>query len=228
MQSSQTVWMGLGIFERLYAESKIENYFESLNDLPNKKIFILADEITGCNNFVLSSKKFDLVNDKKILENQIEKSHQKFVPKYNFINGLIKESGYQKKWKVEYWSILSKDKEFQKLYRDIKDAIERFENYYLKKEVIRVTIFGFGARLRKNFTESFVNFVFDKNFYRYLETLSEYTLAEVVATLHLAKKGYIKAGHEEEKPFDELSTLCYERFKKEFFQDMNAPEYYYI
>ena len=40
-----TIWMGLGIFERLYSDKKIEEYFRVLDRLPNKKVFILADEI---------------------------------------------------------------------------------------------------------------------------------------------------------------------------------------
>jgi len=45
---------GLGIFDRLYSNKKIKLYFDILDSLPNKKVFILADEITGTNNFVLS------------------------------------------------------------------------------------------------------------------------------------------------------------------------------
>ena len=82
--------------------------------------------------------------------------------------------------------------------------------------------------MRKNFTANFVDFVFDKDFYRYLETLSEYTIAEVAATFYLARQGWIKAGHEEEKPFDELSLMCYERFKDEFLKLKNPPEFYYV
>ena len=40
-----TIWMGIGIFERLYSDKKIEEYFEILDQLPNKKVFILSESI---------------------------------------------------------------------------------------------------------------------------------------------------------------------------------------
>lgn len=227
MENSQTIWMGLGIFERLYSEEKILSYFKKLDSLPNPKCFILADEITGCNNFVLAGKKFDREKDKDVLEKYMSKAHEKFVPKYNFINGLIKQS-HKSSWSVEYWSFLSRSKEYNEILHALRDAVQRFENHYLKKEFLKVTIFGFGARLRKNFTASFVDFVFDKNFYRYLETLSEYTLEEIAATFYLAKKNWIKAGHEEEKSYDELTVMCYERFNKELINLPKPPEFLYI
>ncbi|MBI2436922.1 MAG: hypothetical protein HYV41_04250 [Candidatus Magasanikbacteria bacterium] len=227
MNEVKPIWMGLGIFERLYAENKIQSYFDVLEKLPNKKVFILADEITGTNNFVLSSKKFDLKKYSSIHKKQIQKSREKFEPRFEFIERLIKSSRNSQNWSVYYWNFLSSDPEFKKIYDDIHEVIKRFENHYLKKEILKITIFGFGARMRKNFTNSFVDFVFDKNFYRYLETLSEYTIEELVAIFYLAKKGYIKAGHDEEKPYDELALMFYERFKEE--ESFNVqPEFYYI
>ncbi len=225
MESIRTIWMGIGIFERLYSNKKLKYYFETLDKLENPKVFMLADEITGSNNFVLSGKKFDMVKDIDSLKKFQNKARDLFLPKFNEIVHLIKG---QKKWKVEYWNFLSRDKEYIKLRDDLREAVQRFENHYLKKEILKITIFGFGARLRKNFTHSFVNFVFDKNFYRYLETLSEYTIEEIAAIFYFAKKGWIKAGHEEEKPFDELSMLFYERFNNDFLKLEKAPEFYYF
>lgn len=219
--------MGLGIFERLYSDRKIQEYFEALDALPNPKAFIFADEITGCNNFVLSGKKFDRIADAQLFEKYERKAHEKFEPKYEFAKDLV---GKQAKtlWNVYYWSFLSQSPEYNDILAKLQDGIQRFENHYLKKEVLKVTIFGFGARLRKNFTASFVDFVFDKNFYRYLETLSTYTIEEVAAIFYLARKGWIKAGHKEEKPFDDLSLMCYERFKDEFLNLEEAPKFHYI
>jgi hypothetical protein len=222
-----TIWMGLGIFERLYSDKKIEEYFRVLDRLPNKKVFILADEITGCNNFVLAGKKFDRVKDEEILNRYKMKAHNKFEVKYEFIQNLISREA-KTFWEVKYWDFLSSSQVYTSLLNNLRDGIQRFENNYLKKEVLKVTIFGFGARLRKNFTASFVDFVFDKNFYRYLETLSEYTIEEVAATFYLAQKGWIKAGHAEEKPFDQLSLIFFERFNKEFLSLEKLPEFYYI
>jgi hypothetical protein len=221
-----TIWMGIGIFERLYSEKKIKEYFEVLDKLPNKKVFILADEITGCNNFVLAGKKFDKAKDFESLNIYKKKSRLKFEVKYKFIQNLINKEA-KTSWEVKYWDFLSSSKDYSQLLNNLRDGIQRFENNYLKKEVLKVTIFGFGARLRKNFTASFVDFVFDKNFYRYLETLSEYTIEEISATFYLAQKGWIKAGHEEEKPFDELSLMFCDRFNKEFFGLKNSPQFYY-
>ena len=220
--------MGIGIFERLYSEKKIQAYFAHLDKLPNKKVFILADEITGTNNFVLSGKKFDRIKDAALLEKQQVRAREKFAPKHAFIQSLIKQSKNPAKWDVQYWEFLSKSPEYRVLLDNLRDSIERFENHFLKKEVLKVTIFGFGERLRKNFTASFVDFVFDKNFYRYLETLSEYTLEEVAAIFYLAKKDWIKAGHEEEKPFDELSEIFYHRFNADFLKLNKKPEFYYL
>jgi hypothetical protein len=227
MEKYPTIWMGIGIFERLYSDKKIKEYFETLDCLPNKKVFILADEITGCNNFVLVGKKFDRVKDSELLNYYKAKARVKFDEKYKFIQNLIKQKATTT-WEVKYWDFLSDSPEYTSLLNNLRDGIQRFENNYLKKEVLKVTIFGFGARLRKNFTASFIDFVFDKNFYRYLETLSEYTLEEVAATFYLSGKNYIKAGHEEEKPFDELSQMCYERFSNEFIELKKPLEFYYI
>lgn len=220
--------MGIGIFERLYSEEKIKEYFEALDRLSNSKVFILADEITGCNNFVLAGKKFDRENDKIHLLKYQEKAREKFKPKYEYIKSLIATSKNKKLWRVVYWDFLSKNSEYEMLLATLRDATERFENHYLKKEVLKATIFGFGARLRKNFTASFVDFVFDKHFYRYLETLSEYTVEEVAATLFLARQNWVKAGHEDEIAYDELSGMCFDRFNKEFIHMDNKPEFFYF
>ena len=227
MNNLQPIWMGLGIFERLYSDEKIEVYFNTLNKVSNPKMFILADEITGCNNFVLAGKKFDRFGDSDLLNKYRQKAHDKFVPKHDFIVELFAKKRTSQ-WEVRYWEFLRQDPQYMQLLDTLRDAIERFENHYLKKEVLKVTIFGFGARLRKNFTASFVDFVFDKHFYRYLETLSEYTLEEVAATLYLSKKGWVKAGHDEEKPFDDLTLMCYERFNDEFLHMQHKPEFYYL
>ncbi|MEK7084258.1 MAG: hypothetical protein AAB932_03430 [Patescibacteria group bacterium] len=163
--------------------------------------------------------------DTQTLDRYVGKAHEKFKPKHTYISSLVRG---QKTLDVQYWNFLSKDPGYQALLVQLRNALQRFENYYLKKEVLQVTIFGFGARLRKNFTKSFVDFVFDKNFYRYMETLSEYTITEVAATLHLAKRGWVKAGHDEEKLYDELTAMCYDRFHDEFLQGVEKPEFYYI
>lgn len=223
----KTIWMGLGIFDRLYANEKIKSYFDSLDSLPNKKVFILADEITGTNNFVLSSKKFDLDSNLSLLEKQKEKAHEKFISRYEFITKLISSAKNPKNWEVQYWNFLSESSEYKVILKEIHEVVKRFENHYLKKEILKITIFGFGARMRKNFTNSFVDFVFDKNFYRYLDTLSEYTIEELAAIFYLAKKGWIKAGHDEEKSYDELALMFYDRLKDEDLFNVK-PEFYYI
>ncbi len=227
MNDNKIIWMGLGIFDRLYSNKKIEQYFHILNKLPNKKVFIFADEITATNNFVLSSKKFDVEKNISLLEKQQKKAHEKFLPRFEFAKNLVEKSSDAKNWDVRYWNFLSDDEEYKTILNDIREVTKRFENHYLKKEILKITIFGFGARMRKNFTNSFVDFVFDKNFYRYLDTLSEYTIEELAAIFYLAKKGYIKAGHDEEKAYDELALQFYDRFKNE--ESFNVkPEFYYI
>lgn len=227
MNNKQTIWMGLGIFDRLYSNEKIKLYFDILDSLPNKKVFILADEITGTNNFVLSLKKFDLKSNNNLLEKQRNKSHEKFVPKYEYIRKLIETSKYPENWEVRYWDFLSSSSEYRDILNELHEVIKRFENHYLKKEVLKITIFGFGARMRKNFTNSFVDFVFDKNFYRYLDTLSEYTIEELAAIFYLAKKDWIKAGHDEEKPYDDLAMMFFERLENDNKFNIK-PEFYYI
>lgn len=227
MKTTQTIWMGLGVFDRLYSNEKIKSYFDTLDSLPNKKVLILADEITGTNNFVLSLKKFDLESNISLLEKQKEKSHEKFVPKCDYIKKLILNSKHPENWDVQYWIFLSSSAEYKNILNELHEVIKRFENHYLKKEVLKITIFGFGARMRKNFTNSFVDFVFDKNFYRYLDTLSEYTIEELAAIFYLAKKDWVKAGHNEEKPYDELATLFFERLKNDNKFNIK-PEFYYI
>ena len=228
MNKTQTIWMGIGIFERLYSEDKISAYFSALDRLPNKKVLLLADEISGCNDFVLMGKKFDRKKDASLLKKYKIKSRKKFKPKYDAIKLLIESSTHPNRWKVCHWDFLSANKQYQLLLNQLRDGMEKFENHYLKQEVLKTTIFGFGARLRKNFTASFVDFVFDKNFYLFLETLSQYTLEEIAATLFLAKNNWIKAGHEEEKPYDELTRLCHERFKNNFLSSASSLEFYYI
>lgn len=227
VQAKSVIWMGLGIFDRLYSDKKIKLYFDALDLLPNQKVFILADEVTGVNNFVLNSRKHDRMGDRAVLERHIAKAHERFLPKNDLISTLIRHSRNPEKWRLEYWHFLSGDSAYQRTLAGLSTYMNHYENYYLKREMLRITIFGFGARLRKNFTKSFVDLIFEKDFYRCLETLANYALEEVAATLYLAQKGWVKAGHEEEKAYDELSTLCYERLGKELSLT-EKPSYYYF
>ena len=57
---------------------------------------------------------------------------------------------------------------------------------------------------------------------------TEYTIEEVACIFYLAQKSWVKAGHDEEKSFDELSLMCYERFNEEFFNLKEKPKFIYI
>jgi hypothetical protein len=227
MDTVQKYWMGIGIFDRLYSERKLQKYISQLNTMRGQKLFILADEITGTNNLVLSGKSWDIAENTSRLQKYRDKAHARFAAKEMALRRMFALSDHPEEWDVRYWDVCSADPDYNNLLMQLRESIARFENHYLKKEVLKVTIFGFGARLRKNFTSSFVDFVFEKDFYRYLETLSEYTLAELAAIFLFARRGWIKAGHAEERPYDDLALMFYDRLGTDFLVD-HAPKFLYI